>query len=81
MGESHETHRAWAGGGFAGGDGARIGVIAFRAAASPLGEFLRARRGELVHLAGHLTIDRFRGEARTQFRLVDAADPQADRPL
>ncbi|MBK9081946.1 MAG: single-stranded-DNA-specific exonuclease RecJ [Rhizobiales bacterium] len=63
------------------GDGARLGVIAFRAAASPLGEFLRARRGEIAHLAGHLTVNRYRGEAKAQFRLVDAAEPHADRPL
>ncbi len=57
------------------GDGAILRGMAFRAAGSDLGRFLRERRGGVAHLAGHLSIDRFRGEERPQFRVIDAADP------
>ncbi|MBL8588613.1 MAG: single-stranded-DNA-specific exonuclease RecJ, partial [Methylobacteriaceae bacterium] len=59
------------------GDGSILRGMAFRAVGSPLGDFLTRKRGEIAHLAGHLSIDRFRGEERPQFRIVDAADPQA----
>lgn len=59
------------------GDGASVNAIAFRANGAPLGDFLKAKRGETVHLLGHASIDSFRGEQRPQFRLIDAADPTA----
>jgi single-stranded-DNA-specific exonuclease len=57
------------------GDGSSVSMMAFRARGAPLGDFLKARRGESVHLLGHLGVDSFRGEQRPQFRLIDAADP------
>lgn len=57
------------------GDGARLTAMAFRAKDTPLHAFLKQKRGEAIHLAGTLTIDRYRGEARAQMRVVDAADP------
>lgn len=70
-GESHLRVRAVS------GDGASLNAIAFRALGTPLGDFLRARRGETAHLLGHVSVDTYRGEARPQFRLIDAADPTA----
>lgn len=70
-GESHLRVRAVA------GDGASLTAIAFRANGSPLGDFLKAKRGEIAHLLGHVAIDSYRGESRPQFRLIDAADPAA----
>jgi single-stranded-DNA-specific exonuclease len=61
----------------ASGDGASLNAIAFRAARAPLGDFLMKSRGETIHLLGHLSVDRYRGEARPQFRVIDAADPEA----
>jgi single-stranded-DNA-specific exonuclease len=55
------------------GDGARIGGIAFRAAAEPLDRALLEARGTLVHLAGSLMLDRFRGRERAELRLIDFA--------
>lgn len=69
VGESHLRVRAVS------GDGASVNAIAFRANGAPLGDFLKSRRGETVHLLGHAAIDAYRGENRAQFRLIDAADP------
>jgi single-stranded-DNA-specific exonuclease len=55
------------------GDGTRIDGIAFRAAEEPLGRALSAARGNLVHLAGSLMLDRFGGRERVQLRLIDFA--------
>lgn len=71
VGEQHLRVRATA------GDGASVSALAFRARGAPLGDFLKARRGETVHLLGHVGLDSFRGEQRAQFRLIDAADPTA----
>ena len=57
----------------AAGDGQVIEAIAFRAARSALGAFLGDRRGELVHLAGALTINRYGGREKAQLRIADAA--------
>lgn len=61
------------------GDGAMLNAIAFRAAGKPLGQALLANRGRNVHAAGTLSIDRWNGEERVQFRLMDVAttDPGA----
>ena len=53
------------------GDGATIDGIAFRVASEPLGRALSAARGNLVHLAGSLMLDRFGGRERVQLRLID----------
>ena len=55
------------------GDGTMLNAIAFRAAGKPLGNALIANRGRNVHTAGTLSIDRWNGEERVQFRLMDLA--------
>ena len=59
------------------GDGAMLNAIAFRAAGKPLGHALIANRGRNVHAAGTLSIDRWNGEERVQFRLMDVASDGA----
>ena len=55
------------------GDGAMLNAIAFRAAGKPLGNALIGNRGRTVHAAGTLSIDRYQGEERVQFRVTDVA--------
>jgi single-stranded-DNA-specific exonuclease len=55
------------------GDGAMLDAIAFRAAGKPLGNALIANRGRPVHVAGTLAIDRWNGQERVQFRVMDVA--------
>jgi single-stranded-DNA-specific exonuclease len=55
------------------GDGTLLNAIAFRAAGKPLGNALIANRGRGVHTAGTLSIDRWDGQERVQFRLMDLA--------
>ena len=57
------------------GDGSRIDGIAFRAAEKPLGQALMQLRGETVHAAGTLSLDRWGGRERVQLRLLDIAKP------
>jgi single-stranded-DNA-specific exonuclease len=61
----------------AGGDGARLDAIAFRAAATPLGEGLLKARGKLIHAAGRLKADEWNGQRRVQLQLEDAAPAAA----
>lgn len=58
-------------------DGAMINAISFRSADKDLGKALIASRGQSVHVAGHLTINRWQGTEQTQFRILDmaTADP------
>jgi single-stranded-DNA-specific exonuclease len=59
-------------------DGARIKAIAFRAAATPLGDaLLTAGNDRPLHLAGTLGLDHYQGRAEVQLRLIDAAEPAA----
>src|SRR5262249_7799932 len=55
------------------GDGAAVSGVVFRAAGKPLGEALLKRRGQTVHAAGTLGLDRWNGEERVQLRLIDIA--------
>jgi single-stranded-DNA-specific exonuclease len=55
------------------GDGSFVQGIAFRVAQEPLGQALLRARGESLHLAGTLSIDRWGGGERVQLRLLDAA--------
>jgi single-stranded-DNA-specific exonuclease len=55
------------------GDGAMINAIAFRAAGQRLGDALLKNRGQSVHVAGCLTVDRWQGEPRAQLRIIDVA--------
>ena len=57
----------------AGGDGARLDAIAFRAAGTALGEGLLASRGRQIHAAGRLVADEWNGQSRIQLQIVDAA--------
>jgi single-stranded-DNA-specific exonuclease len=54
-------------------DGQPIEAIAFRSVGKPLGEGLRRLKGDLVHLAGGLAINRYGGRERVQLRVSDAA--------
>ncbi|WP_188906796.1 single-stranded-DNA-specific exonuclease RecJ [Aureimonas endophytica] len=56
-----------------GADGTTLSGIAFRAAETALGTRL-LQRGEALHLAGTLSIDRYRGQDSVSFRIVDAAE-------
>lgn len=55
------------------GDGATIGGIAFRAAQEPIGRALLAARGETVHLAANLTLNRWGGNETAELRILDLA--------
>ncbi|MBX9912233.1 MAG: single-stranded-DNA-specific exonuclease RecJ [Beijerinckiaceae bacterium] len=55
------------------GDGASIGGIVFRAAQEPLGQALLAARGESVHLAATLTLNRWGGNESAELRVLDIA--------
>jgi single-stranded-DNA-specific exonuclease len=55
------------------GDGAMLNAIAFRAVGQKLGDALLKNRGQSMHVAGSLTVDRWQGEARVQLRILDAA--------
>jgi single-stranded-DNA-specific exonuclease len=59
------------------GDGAGINAIAFRAVGQKLGDALLKNRGQSVHVAGSLAIDRWQGDPRVQLRIIDvaSADP------
>jgi len=70
IGQSHVRARLRA------GDGAMLNAIAFRAAGKPLGNALIANRGRNVHAAGTLSIDRWNGEERVQFRIMDVAQTE-----
>ncbi|WP_416355512.1 single-stranded-DNA-specific exonuclease RecJ [Aureimonas phyllosphaerae] len=58
-----------------GADGATTSAIAFRAAGTPLGDALMGRRGEDVHVAGNVSIDRYQGGEKVTFRIIDLALP------
>src|SRR5471032_2779950 len=53
------------------GDGTMLNAIAFRAAGQPLGQTLLQSRGQALHAAGTLSIDRWNGGERVQMRLID----------
>jgi single-stranded-DNA-specific exonuclease len=57
-------------------DGAMLSAIAFRAAGQPLGDALMKNRGQPLHAAGTLSVDRWNGGERVQFRVIDLAVPE-----
>jgi single-stranded-DNA-specific exonuclease len=59
----------------AGDDGGRLEAFAFGALGRPLGDAILAARGERAHVAGHLTLDRWRGGERVRLRVLDIAHP------
>ena len=59
------------------GDGKTLEAIAFRAANQPIGVALMKNRGGVLHLAGSLAINRYRGGETVQLRIMDVATPAA----
>jgi single-stranded-DNA-specific exonuclease len=57
------------------GEGAFLPAIAFRAAGQKLGAALLGARGQALHVAGSLAVDRWQGAERVQLRIIDAAIP------
>lgn len=60
---------------FRSGDGAIVNGIAFRAVGQKLGNALLKNRGERLHVAGALSVDRWQGNERVQLRVMDVATP------
>lgn len=60
---------------FKAGDGALINGVAFRSVGQKLGRALAENRGQPLHVAGYLAIDRWQGAERVQFRVADVAVP------
>jgi single-stranded-DNA-specific exonuclease len=56
-----------------GHDGAVVSAIAFRARGRKLGEALLESRGQQLHAAGTLCLDRWQGAERVQLQLTDIA--------
>ncbi len=54
-------------------DGAFLNAIAFRSAESDLGRALIEGRGQAMHVAGQISVDRWQGAERVQMRLLDVA--------
>jgi len=71
VGESHLRVR------FKSGDGAIVNGIAFRAIGRKLGNALLENRGQPLHVAGSLAVDRWQGSERVQLRVTDVAVPDA----
>jgi single-stranded-DNA-specific exonuclease len=60
---------------FKAGDGAIVNGIAFRSIGQKLGNALAEHRGQALHVAGSLAVDRFQGSERVQLRVIDVAVP------
>jgi single-stranded-DNA-specific exonuclease len=60
---------------FKSGDGAVVNGVAFRAIGQKLGNALTANRGQVLHVAGSLAVDRWQGAERVQLRVLDVAVP------
>lgn len=60
---------------FRSGDGAIVNAMAFRSVGQKLGQALTQNRGQPLHVAGSLAIDRFQGTERVQLRVLDVALP------
>jgi single-stranded-DNA-specific exonuclease len=56
---------------FKSGDGAIVNGIAFRSVGQTLGNALTQNRGQLLHVACALSLDRFQGTERVQLRVLD----------
>jgi single-stranded-DNA-specific exonuclease len=55
------------------GEGTFLNAIAFRIAGQKLGDALLKGRGQKMHVAGSLALDRWQGQERVQLRIIDAA--------
>lgn len=71
VGEAHLRVR------FKSGDGSIVNGIAFRAIGRKLGNALLEQRGQPLHVAGSLAVDRWQGSERVQLRVTDVAVPDA----
>lgn len=71
VGEAHLRLR------FKSGDGSIVNGIAFRAVGRKLGNALLDNRGQPLHVAGSLAVDRWQGSERVQLRVTDVAVPTA----
>ncbi|WP_208826632.1 single-stranded-DNA-specific exonuclease RecJ [Bradyrhizobium neotropicale] len=60
---------------FKSGDGAIVNGMAFRSVGQKLGNALIQNRGQPLHVAGSLAIDRWQGSERVQLRVLDVAVP------
>jgi len=60
---------------FKSGDGAIVNGIAFRSIGQKLGNALLQNRGQPLHVAGSLAVDRWQGTERVQLRVLDVAVP------
>jgi len=60
---------------FKSGDGAIVNGVAFRSVGQKLGNALVAHRGQPLHVAGSLVVDRYQGNERVQLRVLDIAVP------
>jgi single-stranded-DNA-specific exonuclease len=60
---------------FKSGDGSIVNGIAFRSIGQKLGNALTQNRGQPLHVAGSLAIDRWQGSERVQLRVIDVAVP------
>jgi len=60
---------------FKAGDGATVDGIAFRSVGQKLGNALTQHRGQMLHVAGSLAVDRYQGIERVQLRVLDVAVP------
>ena len=69
MGQAHLRVR------FKSGDGSMVSGIAFRAIGQKLGHALAQHRGQPLHVAGSLAVDRWQGTERVQLRVLDVAVP------
>jgi single-stranded-DNA-specific exonuclease len=56
--------------------GGTLAAIAFRAADNELGRFLHAQRGNVIHVAGTVSLNHWNGRVTPQFRVIDAALPE-----
>ncbi|KQW23151.1 single-stranded-DNA-specific exonuclease RecJ [Afipia sp. Root123D2] len=66
---------------FKSGDGAMVNGIAFRSVGQKLGNALLENRGQPLHVAGSLTVDRWQGAERVQLRVTDVAVPNPEPTL
>jgi single-stranded-DNA-specific exonuclease len=60
---------------FKAGDGSIVNGIAFRSIGQKLGNALQQNRGQPLHVAGSLAVDRWQGAERVQLRVMDVAVP------
>ncbi|WP_439500714.1 single-stranded-DNA-specific exonuclease RecJ [Aminobacter ciceronei] len=53
--------------------GGKVQAMAFRAAETPLGDFLFRNRDRAMHVAGSISVNHWNGSRTAQFRIVDAS--------